>query len=296
MKRKLLLIPALVLAALVGGTVLAEAAAPDLLNYRLDLTETFCRNPEDTLGGDEYYVAGVFAIVLPDGSRRGSIAISEVISIGNPSISDVDSKRRPLWQNTLPRGTKVYGRLKFYDEDSSHNWPEARVKFLAAAKALVEKEPYERNPNANPFGSGKLDEAFLTLEALSGPDKDDLLGIVDIVIGGPADKGGGDMVFGYDVTWSDKPFPKLGEEKPHENYARDLGARLRMGDSPFRPVELNMEQAGQLLYPNKHWTAAYMGKHVFQKAGLISCWSYGQEWLTFIEDPRLDPATGMPKQ
>ena len=163
------------------------APAPDLLRYNLTIDATACGNTEDVTGADSYYVAGVFTAVLPDGSARSYSAVTYPFAINDNQWMGYGTV---LIDDMLPRGTRIYGKMRFYDEDFAKDWNAVAGKFNSAADAGVKGAAATGNPTAAAV-AGAAYAAFKVFDAVSSADKDDLLGQVDVTIGDNALAPGG---------------------------------------------------------------------------------------------------------
>ena len=255
---------ALVLGAF--GVCQTAQAAPDLLRYNLSIDATACGNTEDVTGADSYYIAGTFTAVLPDGSARNYSSVTYPFAINDNQWRGYQTV---LLDDMLPRGSRIYGQMRFYDEDFAKDWNAVADKFNAAADAGVKAAAASGNPTAAAVAGGAY-AAFKVFDAVSSGDKDDLLGQVGVSIGDSALSPGG--------------VAKIVIKDGAMNYDYN------------HPARAIIKQQADGAFANKSLVNYYSGDTRFSKSDWSgwSSWAYTQSWFSFIQDPNLSPTTGQP--
>jgi hypothetical protein len=256
------------LVSLTGGRVFAQDA--DMLRYHLTLDATRCGNTEDVTGADEYYVAGAFFAVKPDGTRQAFTVISDPFDIND---GQVNRNEQHLLDVDLPRGSRVYGRLRFYDEDFAKDWNKVREDFNKAADVALESAKEVKDPRVV-AATGAVYAAFKVIDGISAADQDDLLGMVDVSIGDSALKPGGNLKYAVNA----------GKIETRQ------GAKTVTGEDVAAAAQ-------DIVNNHKDFVSYYSGDVSFSKSGALefSTWDYTQSWFTFIQDPKIDPQTGAAK-
>jgi len=246
----------------------AQAQAQDLLRYNMKLTATRCGNTEDVTGADEYYVAAVFIAVMPDGKRKAYTLITEPFDIND---NETNTNPQTFFDADLPRGSRVYGQLRFYDEDAAHDWKEIREQFSKAANDAMQAGMESENPKAMIAGAA-ANAIFQVVDGIASADKDDKLGFLDVTINDPVDAPGGTMLISV------------------KNGKGEVGSSVAKDDFYVK--------SAKSFEARKDMPLVYWGRTHFSKTSSpldFSTWDYTQDWTVNVIDPKVDPQTGAPK-
>lgn len=253
-----------------GSLLRASHAAPDLVTYNLTLEGTVCKDTEKSNAPDSYYVAAVFVAMSGDGlSATPYVSVAGPISIKGGQSVDY---REAMLNKELPRGIRIFGQMRFYNQNSQRD-PKSLLNAFRQNAITGLKKSYafgSSAPSALLYGAS---DAFKVFESPANTG-DILLGKVDVVIGDPEATRGGIRKFNY---FSGQP---VLYNKIHPDYPNFLQA------------------ARSVYHYHQDYLDYYSGDRNFsqKQTANSSGWDYTQSWSTFIQDSNLDPIKGKSKQ
>jgi hypothetical protein len=151
-----------------------------MVRMKIELIDVVCRDTEDVMGADEFYLVGALAgggVVKP--------ILTKPVDIKKKERKTFPAGESVLFEGDVPQGQSVKGGIKAYDEDASRDWAQygSTVNGISGAVSTV-----LTITGVGITAAAILSAATKGVGILASLDQDDLLGSTELEISatGPA--------------------------------------------------------------------------------------------------------------
>ncbi len=140
-----------------------------MVRMKIELIDVYCRDTEDVMGADEFYLVGALA-----GGTVVKPILTKPMSINDKQRKTFPAGESILFEGDVPQGQSVRGGIKAYDEDFGKDWAKygTMVSAISSGVGII----LGGTPGVILGAATKAFGAFSSL------DKDDELGSTELEI------------------------------------------------------------------------------------------------------------------